>query len=199
MSDQEMNMVHRYKDDGVVRQARILNSRPHHSRRKALVGLLVIVLCASAATAVLVNYLSSTITTDVSVTSPIELTTGDWIFSPSETSSGSEFNLHTNATNHANVDITGVADLSVQYSADDGDTWSFFDFTSGGITITYADLAGSDGGIGHLRFPATPGSILFTQSVPTPLIFHVSFATDLEPAMYRFGLIIRPTSWASGP
>jgi hypothetical protein len=121
-------------------------------------------------------------------TSLIALTKNQWVFSPNETAGGNVFDLTTVATNKAQANIDAVAYMSVNYSID-GTVWHPFNFSTGGITITYSGSNGSAMDIGHLRFPAT-SSITFVKGVPKTLTFHVIFAADLEPAMYRFDLAI---------
>jgi len=189
----EMDMVQRH--GGVVRQAKV-NTPRRRPGRKMLAGLLIVIVCSAIATATLVNYLSNTATTNVTVTSPIHLSDNNWNFGQGTAHGGNVYQLSTVATNTANRGIDGVADLWVLQSDDGGTTWHPFDFgTNGnGITITYGSDTGLIINASHMRFPAT-GTIPFAIG-DTTLTFNVAFSTDIQPnTSYKFNLIIRPEGW----
>jgi hypothetical protein len=199
--NREMNMVQRHRD-GVVRQAQVIQpqARRKSPRKRLLAGILIVALCSTIATATLVNYLSQTATTNVTVTSPITLS-DDW--EDLQATGGSNFDLSTYASNAANQDILGIADIWIMVSTDGGNTWSPYNFVDGdgGITVTCTAPI-SDAGLlvnsnYDIRFPATTSFTFPTGGDATRILltFHVEFADGLTPAMYRFSLVIRPTSY----
>jgi len=189
-----MNIVRRRQLDGVIRQARTAGEQKR-SHKLGIAIVLTIVLCSSIAAATLVNYLSQTAETAVTVKSPITLTSDFWLFNEQgEASGGSEFELTTDAYNDANQDIYGVADLHVEKSVDEGNSWQDFDFGpnfENGITV-YCNQDIGTPSLGHIYY-FSGGPITFPSITTIGLLFHVIFAPELEPADYRFSLTIRPS------
>jgi len=190
---EELNIVRRVSCHDVQRQARTPSEhRPHTSRRGLLIGLVVLSLCVAGASAALVNYLSGRVHTEVTVVSPITITpsTGWEDFT---TSGGLPFDMSCTAHNAANAKVSGAVDLSVNYSLDDGATWTHINFGAldNGITITLNSDSGTIASNGDMRFaydfPTTPDQTL---------IFHVITDQGLQPALYHFSAIVRPISWS---
>jgi hypothetical protein len=186
---QEMYMVQRHRDAGVVRQAK-LGPCPRHGRKrtKLLAGILIVALCSTIATATLVEYLSGSIQTNITVSSPIILDgDGDWGDGNNhEIVAGNDpLELHVMAINNADKDITGVADIQITL---DGSPLNDF----AGLTIEW-----NDNPMTYLN-----GHALFTQTFPLNPPTHeshytvkITFDAAVQSGIYNFNLIIRPDGW----